>query len=150
LRYKSNDTNIPLREILRNRYLFWYAIARSFGATLERPVLNFHGHSHAILSRIRGRAARTSAGMEFKRLAGMAFVETTYQLCVVFDRSEDTHDKRSRILRVMLIPQEVLDDFDKYLSKPPKNTENWELMKKIHKDYIEKTGSFIKVDITTA
>lgn len=150
LRYKSNDTNVPLREILRNRYLFWYVVWRSFGASLEEPVLNFRSHTHAVLSPIRGRAARQSASMEFKRLAGLPFVETSYQLSVVYDRSEDPKDKRSRILRVILVPVEVFENFGEYLAKPPHNTWNWTLMKKIQEAYEKKTGSFIRVDITTA
>jgi hypothetical protein len=150
LRYKSTDTNVPLRDILRNRFLFWYLIRCSFRATLAEPVLDFGPHAHAILSRIRGRAARQSASMEFKRLAGMPFIETSYWLCVVYDRSEDTRDTKSRVLRVMLIPQEVFDHFEEYLETPPYNSANWALMKKIQSAHTNKRGSFMKVDITTA
>lgn len=150
LRYKSNETSIPLREILQNKYLFWYVVWRSFGASLECPVLKLGSHEYAILSPLRGRAARSASGMEFKRLAGATFIETRYQLCIVYDRAEDPDDKRNRILRAILVPQDVLDNFTQYEKKPPQNTNNWELLVKIHRAYVEKNGSFVKVDITTA
>lgn len=150
LRYKSNETNVPLLEILRNRYLFWYVVWRSLSASLNKPVLQFDSHTYAVLSPLRGRAARPTGGMEFKRVAGMPFVETAYELCIVYDRAEDPGDKSSRILRAILIPKDVLLNFDTYERKPPMNSRNWELMKKIHTAYKEGSGSFITVNITTA
>jgi hypothetical protein len=150
LRYKSNETNVPLREVLQNKYLFWYVVWRSLHASLDHPVLNLDSHAYSILSPLRGRAARPAAGMEFKRLAGAAFVETSYMLCIVYDRAEDPGDKRSRILRAIMIPKEVLENFSVYSEKPPGNTNNWVLMTKIHQAWQYRQGSFIQVDITTA
>ena len=150
LRYKSNETNVPLREVLQNKYLFWYVVWRSLYASLEYPVLKLGSHSYSILSPLRGRAARPAAGMEFKRLAGTAFIETSYMLCIVYDRAEDPGDKRSRILRAILVRKDILKDFKQYEENPPGNTNNWILMKKIQQAYADKSGSFIQVDITTA
>ncbi len=150
LHFKSIETNVPVREILRNRYLFLYIVFRSFRASLKAPVLNFFSREYAILSPTRGRAARATAGMEFKRMAGMPFIETPYWLCFVYDLSEDPKRRRTRILRVFLIPQDAFERFSEHLKDPPKNTRNWELMKKIYESYANKTGSFIDVKITTA
>lgn len=150
LRYKSNESNVPLREVLQNRYLFWYVVWRSLRASLTSPVLELGSPAYSILSSLRGRAARPAAGMEFKRLAGATFTETSYMLCIVYDRSEDPGDKRSRILRGILIPKEILENFELHESRPPGNTRNWELMVKIHQAWKYGNGSFIQVDITTA
>lgn len=150
LRYKSNETNVPLREVLQNRYLFWYVVWRSLRASLEYPVLELGSHAYSVLSPLRGRAARPAAGMEFKRLSGAPFTETSYMLCIVYDRAEDPNDERSRILRAIMVPKEVLATFEAYEKRPPGNTRNWELMKKICRAWEHKNGSFIQVDITTA
>ena len=150
LRYKSNETNVPLREVLHNRYLFWYVVWCSLSASFEKPVLQLHSHAYAVLSPLRGRAARPTAGMEFKRIAGSVFVETAYQLCIVYDHAEDPGDKRSRILRAILVPQEVFENFEIHRQKPPINTRNWELLQRIYEAFETKSGSFIRVDITTA
>jgi hypothetical protein len=150
LRYKSNETNVPLREVLQNRYLFWYVVWRSLYASLESPVLELGSHAYSVLSPLRGRAARPAAGMELKRLAGAPFIETSYMLCIVYDRAEDPNDERSRILRAILIPKDIFEIFKLHEGRPPINKRNWELMKKIYQAWKCKNGSFIQVDITTA
>ena len=148
--YRTIDGNVPLREILRNRYLFWYIVWSSLKASLDEPVLEFESHTHGILSLFRVRAASKFAGMEMKRYAGMPYTSTPSWLCIVYDHSEDRKDKRSRILRVMIIPQEVFENFDEYRKEPPHNTENWRLMQKIYDAYKSGSGSFIDIEITAA
>lgn len=137
---------IPLKEILRNRFLVWRVIYAGL-AVKENPVLDLGSHTYAILSTIRGHITRGTTMGEFKRLAGFAFVETRYQVSILNDRSED---KKSHILRVILMREEDLRNFEEYLSKPPHNTGNFALVKKIKEAFDNGTGSFLKVDVTAS
>lgn len=150
LLYRTIDGTVPLQKILRNRFLFWYVIWSSLKASLPEPVLQLESYTYRILSLVRSHITARFAGMELKRFAGMPFVLTPCKLCIVYDRSEDRKDERTRILRVMIIPTEILENFDDYLRRPPGNSLNWELMLQIYEAYINDEGSFIDIDIPTA
>lgn len=115
--------------------------------TLEKPVVNFGKDRLQVLAPIRGWIARLCAGAEFKRAAGFPFKETRHQLVLVHDRSED---RRSRILRGLVIREADLRNIATYEETPPQAGENFELFKKVAKEFKEKPEAFLHIQIVAA
>ncbi len=138
---------IPLRDVYRNRVLFWRMMYASLGAKVEQPVLDFGKYVDALLIPLRGRVLMMSASMELKRASGLPFRETKYQMCVVYDLSED---RRNYVLRVVLVRDEDLKNFQTYLDNPPKAESNFDLLKKVAAAHKHQVGSFLQVKIVTA
>lgn len=145
------DFKIPLRTVLKNRYLFWYVVAKAvFSVSFEKPALNFRGHSWAILAPIRGEILKKTASAELKRWAGLPFKELNCRMVVVRDKSED---KKIDILTAMLIRDEDLENFQQYIEvgkKRPKKSRNLEFVKKIKLAWDDRSASFIDIDLTAA
>lgn len=146
LHFRILGFKVPLRDIYRNRIMFWRVIYASLGAKIEQPVLNFGKYADTLLPPIRGQILATCAAAELRRVAGLPFHETKYQMVVVYDRSED---RKTYVLRVVLVREEDLKNFDRYLQKPPKVGKNFELLKRIVVAYREHTGSFLPIQIVT-
>ena len=145
--FEGLESKIPLREICRNRYLFWVIIWRSLKVTPEQPVLNFGKKSRNVLRPVLGRISRTWTGMLFKRAGGMSFKKLDCKLALVYDLSEES---RSFVIKVIVIQDRDINDFDIHLKSRPMNSNNLKLVKRIVESYREKTGSFIDVRITIA
>ncbi len=137
---------IPLREICRNRFLFWLIIWRSLRTTKECPVLNFGGRRN-VLSPVRGRVSAIWSSMMLKRAAGMPHKRLKCELSLVYDRPDDDSNY---LIRVVLIRSRDLEKFDQYLKKPPENSNNFAFVTRIVEAYQKKTGDFITVRITVA
>ncbi len=137
---------IPLREICRNRFLFWLIIYRSFQVAVEQPVLSF-GKYRNVLAPVRGRLSQIWASMTLKRAAGLPFKEVPCQLALVYDRSEES---TNFVLRVMVIPNRDINQFDEYRKKPPMNTDNFKLVERIVGAYQSGAGSFINIRVTVS
>jgi hypothetical protein len=147
LLFRHLDSKISLRELYKNRFLFWAMIYSSRNATLEYPVLNFGKYSEALLAPLRGRVLTICASDELKRIAGWPFKQTRYQMLVIYDRAEK---RGSYTLRVVLVRQKDLNRFMTYLKhRPPKIQTNLPLFKKIATAYKHKLGSFMQVNIVT-
>ncbi len=144
IRYK-----MPLKKTYRNRVLFWRMIFVSMKATVDRPVLDFGKRAYAMLAPIRGQIASIYASMEIKRAAGFAFKENRYQIVVVYDRSEN---KRNYVLKIIVIREEDLRNFQQYVDNPPGAGENIDLMSKIAASYNGPTrkNSFLYVQVVAA
>ena len=137
---------IPLRDICRNIYLFWYILWRITRTTSEQPVLSFN-RDRDVLAPVRGRVSQSWTSMALKRAAGMSFAEVPCQLALVYSRSERSQNSA---LRVMLIQDRDVRCFDEYLQKRPKNSQNFEFVAQIVEAHRAKTGSFIDVRVTVA
>jgi hypothetical protein len=138
---------IPLRDICRNRFLFWFIILCSMRVTNDLPVLNFGTHRTKVLAPVRGRVSQMWSSMVLKRASGLPFREIPCQLSLVLDRSEGS---TNYVIRIMLIPDRDIENFDAYLKDPPMNTDNFAFVGKIVDAHRSKTGSFINVRVTTA
>ncbi len=119
---------IPLRDICRNRFLFWLIIYRSTKVTVEQPVLYFGKASQQVLSSVRGRLSQIWASMVLKRAAGFSFKEIPCQIALIYDRSEDS---RNFVIRVVLIRDSDIAAFEEYKKRPPMNTDNFLLAQRI-------------------
>lgn len=137
---------IPLRDIYRNRHLFWYILWRSTKVSQEQPVLSF-SRPQNVLAPVRGRVSQTWTSMALKRAAGMPFVEIPCKLALVYSRSEHS---QNAVLRVVLIQDRDIRCIDEYLTKPPRHSKNFQFVSRIVAAYKDGTGSFIDVRVTTA
>ncbi len=137
---------IPLRDICRNRFLFWVILIQSWKATAENPVLNF-GKWRYILPPVRGRVSECWRSMVMKRTAGFPYKEMPCQLALVYDPSESNSNF---VIRIILIQDRDLKDFAQYEAKRPINSNNLDFVRRIVRAHTEKTGSFINVRITAA
>lgn len=141
------DYKIPLREICRNRFIFWYIVYRSFRVSTDGPVLNFGSWGDSVLATVRGRLYRMWASMSLKRAAGFAAVRKVYWLCLVYDLSED---RTSYVIKVFLVQDRDIRKFRQYLKNPPRNAENFAFVQKLVNAFEKQTGSFIRTRITVA
>ncbi|MDB5265041.1 MAG: hypothetical protein JWN64_612 [Parcubacteria group bacterium] len=137
---------LSIRDIyLKNRFLFVSVVLKSILARPDKPVLSFGKHTEIFLGPIRDRIASSFATHEAKRAAGLPYTETRYQICLIRDLSDD---KRTRILKVLLVRQEDIDKLEAYVLDPPA-VGNFELFKKIASIYRTRRGeSFLKLQIT--
>ena len=135
---------IPLREICRNRFLFWLIIWYSTRVTDKNPVLNF-GTWQKVLTPVRGRVSQCWASMVLKRAGGLPFRQFPCQLSLVRDKSEDSENS---VLRIMLIRDSDISMFDEYLDNPPGNPDNFEFVTKIVTAYKNGTGTFTNTRVT--
>lgn len=148
IRFNTVD-HMKLRPVLDNRFLYWALLWHAFCATKERPVLDLGRKGYAILSNIRREHMRRTANSEYKRAAGLPFVEPTFKMCIVYDLSED---KSHYVLRGTLMQVRDVAGFEQYMAKKhrPMNTQNYELAEKIWRAHSEGKGSFIDVRVTAA
>jgi hypothetical protein len=147
--FESLGGNMPLMGLLRNRYLFWIVVWATQMTNPDERVLDMGKRGYDVLWRIRGYLTERFASMTLKRFAGLPFVRIPCQMCLVYRHSENPEDKRTRILWVLIIPQEELDNF-MYFKDPPRNTENWELVEEVYISYWAGSGSFLPIRITSA
>lgn len=147
LHTRVSGYRIPLREIYRNRFAFWLVMYGAAGVTRENPVLNFGRFDYQALAPIRGWIGRFTAPMELKRMAGMPFSEFRCQIALVYDRSDD---RRNYVVKALLIRDEDLANFQRYLDLPPGVGDNFDLLKRIAEVYRQKTGSFMRFQIVAA
>lgn len=147
LHFRVIDSQVPLKKIYGNRFLFWRVIITSTRATLDNPVVDFGKYAFVALSPFRGRIAAGNRTAEAKRALGFPFKEKRHQIVVVNDRSDD---KRSRILRVLVIKEDDLRKLNDYLENPPKAGENFELFKKVAETFQKKPHTFLFVQIVAA
>lgn len=137
---------IALREIFRNRFLLWLVTWKSLIAGKEQSVLKFKNHER-VLSPVRGRVSQLWSGMVLKRAGGFAFTEHICQLALVCEKPR----KRSGdVLRIVLVTERDIKNFETYLEQKPVNKDNFEFTKKIVEAYKNGTGSFIKTRVTIA
>jgi hypothetical protein len=147
--FDSIGGNISLMRLLGSRYLFWVVLWATFRRKDNKRVLNMGVRGYDVLWRIRGYLNGLSASMALKRFAGLPFTRIPCQICLVYRDSENPDDKRTRIIWVVIIPQEELDNF-MYFRDPPRNSENWDLVQEVYESYWSNTGSFHYIRIPAA
>ena len=145
--FRNIDYRLPLRALVGKRYLAWIIMIVGFSATLDRPVLRFGIFAPYVLKPFRGLLNKKFANSFVKRVGGYKFVDTKYQIAIVFDREKG---KTSYVLRVLVIREIDLVKFQKYLDSPPKVESNFELLKKVKIAFDENPKNFLKAMITAA
>lgn len=146
--FRSID-RLRLRPVLNNRYLFLSLMWAGMRATRQRIVLHVGKKEYAIFSAIRSEVLRRTVTSEFKRDGGLPFVQIPYRLFIVYDRSDD---KRSFVLRGMLVQERDLAQFETYIphKRRPKNRDNLALVRKIWEAHNANSCSSISIVITAA
>ncbi len=138
--------NVPLKEILRNRFPVWRVIFAGLqNKKKEKTVLDFGSHSKPILSKFRGRISVANTTAAFKHAAGFPVKKTNCQFGIVDDDSE--RGDKYRIFRVLIVREEDLKNFAEYASLPTRTPSNLEWVGKIKEEYDAKSKKVMRVKI---
>lgn len=141
------DYRVQLKEIYKNRFLLWRVLFVSMRVQRHNPVLNFKEATRLYLSPARGIIARITAEGEFKRACGLPFVEEKFQMAMVRDRSDETGRD---VLKVVVMREKDLKDYQLYLNDPPSAGKNFHLFKYLGRAYQSSPEAFLPVQIVMA
>lgn len=133
----------PLKSIIRNKFLFYFIIYRAYKSSEDYPVLSLGKYAPAIKRYIRKYVVPIWSSAQIKRDAGLSYVEQKMQVCLIYDRDGDGN--RFHTIKIVLIKNEDLENFQRYIDKPPRTAKNFGLLKKIWQAYELDTSNFFHV-----